>query len=224
MEEFTHKRSLLRNKLKDMKIDSKIRNVIINIVKRHQFIPLFRGSYHPDSYDNRPLSIGYHQTISQPFIVAYMIQLLELNKDSSVLEVGTGLGYNAAVISKLVPSGHVYSIEIQECLCFRAGLYFCDHEEKYPNITVRCGDGYYGWKGQYPKKKKFDRIIITASTKPHQLKHLLKQLNISGILVVPLQNTNHSTNLYIYKKDNTGKLSRKKDIGVRFVPFTGDSQ
>ena len=226
LDQFKTQRSHLLRKLKEMNIDKKIRNVIVNVVKRHKFIPLENGLYHPDSYGNHPLSIGYNQTISQPFIVGYMIQLLRLadNQPLSVLEIGTGLGYNAAVISKLIPLGHVYSIEIKECLCFTAGLFFCRNRDKYPNITVRCGDGYHGWRGQYPKKTRFDRIIITASTKPHQLNNVLKQLKRNGILIVPLEKDEVNTHLYIYQKDETGKISKERNIGVRFVPFTGDSQ
>lgn len=215
----------LAKELKVQGISPEIIDVMIQEVRREDFIPRQPdGTYHPKSYGNHPLSIGYRQTISQPFIVAYMIMLLRINpyQKKNVLEIGTGLGYNAAVMSRLAPRSHIYSIEIEKNLCRKAMRFFNKYRKSYPNVSVRCGDGFLGWKPFDPKLR-FDRIIITASTQTHQLQNLLKQLRPRGKLVVPLEKKEH-TYLYVFQKHTDGRITRRRDIGVRFVPFTGQSR
>jgi protein-L-isoaspartate(D-aspartate) O-methyltransferase len=232
---FQQEKKVLQQELEDAKISPSIIKVMVKTVSRENFVPKQDNKTpHPKSYANHPLRIGFQQTISQPFIVAYMLMLLQIEGDVplKILEIGTGLGYNAAVMAKLSPKSKVYSLEIVEDLCRKAQRFFTKHHKKYPNVVVKCGDGFLGWRPFEPNAS-FDRIIITASTRRNQLKHLLRQLKKGGILVVPLESTSHKftshkftshTYLYVFQKDKDGHITKKKDIGVRFVPFTGKSR
>ncbi len=177
-------------------------------VKRHLFVP---KEFRALSYADRPLPIGEGQTISQPYIVALMTELLRLTGKEKVLEVGTGSGYQAAVLGELAKE--VYSIEIIPSLA--------EHAKKllaklgYDNVTVTCGDGYIGWKEHAP----FDAIIITCAP-PKIPQPLLDQLAEGGRMVVPV-GTDWQELVLIEKQD--GKIHRKNIIPVRFVPMTGDS-
>jgi protein-L-isoaspartate(D-aspartate) O-methyltransferase len=177
---------------------------VMSSIPRHLFVP---PEYRPSAYGDYPLPIGCDQTISQPYIVAYMTQALDLKGEERVLEIGTGSGYQAAVLALLCKE--VFTIEIIPELAQEAGERL--RKMGYKNIEVKCGDGYLGW----PEKAPFDAIIITAA--PQKVPPvLLEQLKIGGRLVVPegvgIQN------LYLYTKTEKG-IERKNLLPVRFVPM-----
>lgn len=175
-------------------------------VPRHKFVPDHLQEY---SYRNHPLPIGQGQTISQPYIVAFMTQELSPSKTDRVLEIGTGSGYQAAVLAKLVDE--VYSIEIVDELAQKAKSTL--KENGYNNVHVKSGDGYGGW----PKHAPFDRIIITAAP-PEVPSPLIEQLAIGGKLLAPVGTGNQ--NLVLYEKTESGIVERTL-IPVLFVPMTG---
>ncbi|ATX80638.1 protein-L-isoaspartate(D-aspartate) O-methyltransferase [Mariprofundus aestuarium] len=164
-----------------------------------------------DACGDFPLPIGYHQTISQPYIVAYMCELARLSEHDRVLEVGTGSGYNAAVIAQLV--GKVYSIEIVPELAQRAAATL--KALHYDNINIRHSDGYDGWQDKAP----FDAIIVTAATEQIP-QPLLDQLTEGGRLVIPLGNPYSSQELILVEK-RKGQIAATAKLPVRFVPLTG---
>ena len=178
-------------------------------VKRHLFVPEDRRD---EAYDDRPIPIGENQTISQPYIVALMTDLMQIQKSDVVLEIGTGSGYQAAILAELAKD--VYSIEIIETLGKRAEkvLYECG----YQNIHIRIGDGYQGW----PEKAPFDKIIITAAP-PKIPQPLIDQLKVGGIMVLPVGMEDQQ--LIVLTKDENG-VHRKKITSVVFVPMTGEIQ
>ena len=182
----------------------------VGSVPRHLFIPEEERS---NAYEDRPLPIGYRQTISQPYIVALMTSLLGLRRDSRVLEVGTGSGYQAAVLSRL--ADEVYSIEILKPLGERARRTLT--ELGYRNVRVRIGDGYKGWPDAAP----FDAIIVTAAP-PSIPEPLLKQLKTGGKLVIPVGKTYQD--LIVMTKRRDGGFDRENVLPVRFVPMTGEAQ
>jgi protein-L-isoaspartate(D-aspartate) O-methyltransferase len=164
------------------------------------------------AYEDYPLPIGEGQTISQPYVVALMTDALNLKSCDRVLEIGTGSGYQAAVLAEIVDQ--VYSIEIRKNLAFRARETL--KKLGYDNIKVKYGDGYYGWKEHAP----FDAIIITAAAN-HIPPPLIKQLKDGGRFILPLGSTVYYQMLsLITKKDD--KISIKQMGSVRFVPMMGD--
>lgn len=178
-------------------------------VPRHEFVPEDKKKY---AYEDRPLEIGEDQTISQPYIVALMTELLGLKGDEKVLEIGTGSGYQAAILAEIVKE--VYTIEIIKSLADNA-------EERlkrlgYNNITVKCGDGYQGWKEHAP----FDGIIVTAAP-DHIPQPLIEQLKVGGRLVIPVGSVFQE--LKLITKTDKG-IIEKNVIPVRFVPMTGEAQ
>jgi protein-L-isoaspartate(D-aspartate) O-methyltransferase len=178
-------------------------------VPRHEFVPdRMRGL----AYENRPLPIGYSQTISQPYIVALMTDLLKPKKTDKVLEVGTGSGYQAAVLSGLV--NKVFTIEIINALGEQAKerLWRLDYE----NVVVRIGDGYYGWPEQAP----FDAIVVTAAAS-HIPPPLIKQLKPGGKMVIPVGSRFMVQQLLLVEKAVSGKTTTRQILPVRFVPLTG---
>jgi protein-L-isoaspartate(D-aspartate) O-methyltransferase len=178
-------------------------------VPRHLFVPV---EYQDLAYVNSPLSIGYNQTISQPFIVAHMTELLQLKPEYRVLEIGTGSGYQAAVLAELC--NHVYTIEIVEPLGRRAKKLL--KELGYDQVQVRIGDGYKGW----PEAAPFDRIIVTCA--PEKIPQpLLDQLAPGGRMVIPVGRQRGTQYLVEVTKDRKGHISRTKHTPVRFVPMTG---
>ncbi len=180
-------------------------------VPRHEFVP--RG-LRSSAYSDRPLPIGYGQTISQPYIVALMTQSLSLNRSHKVLEIGTGSGYQAAVLTEIAKD--VYTVEIIEELASSAEKRL--RSLGYSNVRVRHGDGYYGWEEYAP----FDAIIVTAAAN-HIPPPLIKQLKNNGRLVIPLGSTSgFQTLTLVTKKNNTTKT--RFITGVRFVPFVGKAQ
>jgi len=181
-------------------------------VPRHLFVP---ESYRQHAYLNRPLPIGYNQTISQPFIVGYMTAMLELEPGEKVLEIGTGSGYQAAVLSEITP--HVFTIEIVEELGERAKKLF-DHLG-YETIRTKIGDGYKGW----PEHEPFDAIILTAA--PEEIPQpLIDQLKPDGVLVAPVGNTEETQYLTKVTKNSEGEVKFQRRLAVRFVPMTGEAQ
>jgi protein-L-isoaspartate(D-aspartate) O-methyltransferase len=178
-------------------------------VPRHLFVPV---EYQDLAYQNTPLSIGYSQTISQPFIVAHMTELLHLKREYRVLEIGTGSGYQAAVLAELC--NHVYTIEIVEPLGERAKKLL--KELGYDHVQVRIGDGYKGW----PEASPFDRIIVTCA--PEKIPQaLLDQLAPGGRMVIPVGSQLGAQYLVEVTRDSKGRISRTRHTPVRFVPMTG---
>ncbi len=181
----------------------------LNKVERHRLVPAAQRRY---SYENRPLPIGYGQTISQPYIVALMTQLVDPDQDDIVLEVGTGSGYQAAVLAELV--GQVYSIEIIEELAARARG---DLDRLgYDNITTKLGDGYYGWEEHAP----FDAIVVTAAAS-HVPPPLIEQLKPGGRMVIPVGGRFTTQTLLLLEKTDSGEVITRQYGAVRFVPLTG---
>jgi len=201
--------AMVRDQIADRGIKNK--NVIeaMTAVPRHKFIP---ESYLTRAYEDGPLPIGYGQTISQPYIVAYMTEVLNLHKNARVLEVGTGSGYQAAVLSLIVRQ--VYTIEIIPELAKSAALRLKDLG--YRNIEVAVGDGYYGWN----KYAHFDAIIVTAAA-GHIPPPLIQQLKNTGSMVIPVGGSFLTQNLILVTKDKDGKVTTKNLMPVRFVPLTG---
>jgi protein-L-isoaspartate(D-aspartate) O-methyltransferase len=181
----------------------------MRLVPRHAFVPVEMRSR---AYDDGPLPIGQGQTISQPYIVALMTELAHVDKSSVVLEIGTGSGYQAAVLAVLVKQ--VCTMEYIESL----GMSARDRlrQLKYNNVEVRVGDGYNGW----PEPMQFDAILITAAIN-HVPLPLLHQLRRGGRLVVPLGEYGDLQWLTIYKKKSDGRVETEKSIPVQFVPFVG---
>lgn len=177
-------------------------------VPRHRFVD---ARTQESAYADRPLPIGHGQTISQPYIVAYMTALLETRPDHDVLEIGTGCGYQAAVLSGLVR--HVYTIEIVEALAEQAQTTL--ETLGYENITVRAGDGYLGWAEKAP----FDRIILTAAP-DHIPQPLIDQLKPGGRMVLPVGEVWSTQRLTLITRDADGQISEQPVMAVGFVPLT----
>lgn len=176
-------------------------------VRREQFVPEPVRTY---AASDTPLPIGFDQTISQPYIVAYMTELLELDPDHRVLEIGTGSGYQTAVLATLCD--HVYSIEIVPELAERGAKIL--QELGYRNVSVRLGDGYLGW----PEHAPFDRIIVTAAP-PELPQALVDQLATQGRLVAPVGRNPDSQKIILVTKDARGNVQRQNQLPVRFVPM-----
>jgi protein-L-isoaspartate(D-aspartate) O-methyltransferase len=178
-------------------------------VPRHEFVPPTMVDV---AYEDRPLPIGEEQTISQPYIVAAMTELAQLGPTSRVLEIGTGSGYQTAVLASITP--HVYSIEIVEPLAQRAAAIL--HKLGYGDVQLRVGDGHAGWPSAAP----FDAILITAAP-PAVPQSLLEQLAIGGRMVVPVGTEDQE--LLVLTRTPRG-IERQSVFGVRFVPMTGSAQ
>jgi len=183
-------------------------NQVIDVMQntpRHRFVPDGVADY---AYQDNALPIGKGQTISQPYIVAFMTETLDVDSTDKVLEIGTGSGYQAAVLSPLVK--HVYTIEIVKMLAQRADSTL--KALSYNNVTVRWGDGYKGW----PEEAPFDRIIGTAAP-PEIPKALIDQLKPGGKMVLPV-GTNWQE-IVVLTKSKSGKIQKKNVLPVRFVPM-----
>jgi protein-L-isoaspartate(D-aspartate) O-methyltransferase len=184
----------------------------MNKVPRHRFVP---ADQEPNAYANRPLPIGNGQTISQPFIVALMTDMLGLKATDRVLEIGTGCGYQAAVLAEL--AREVYTIEIVAPLAREAAARFA--ELGYRNVNARSGDGYRGWPAHAP----FDAIIVTAAA-PEVPPALIEQLKPGGKLVIPVGAQWSGQELRIIEKDQHGKTTTRNALAVRFVPLTREKE
>ncbi len=179
----------------------------MRLVPRHLFID---ESFWPRAYSDGPLPISNGQTISQPYIVALMTELLQPEEHHVVLEIGTGSGYQAAVLSKLVR--RVYTIEIVPELGQSAERILKRLE--YNNVTVRIGDGYQGWPEQAP----YDRIIVTAA--PEEIpQKLVEQLKPGGRMILPVGSQRRGQDLLVLEKDQAGNINTRQIIPVRFVPM-----
>ena len=181
----------------------------LRAVPRHELVPEAQRDY---AYEDRPLPIGHGQTISQPYIVALMSEALELDENERVLEIGTGSGYQAAVLGEL--AREVYSIEIVAPLAERAKLDLA--RLGYDNVQVRQGDGYRGWPEQAP----FDAIVVTAAPE-HVPQALVDQLAVGGRLVIPVGRGVQE--LLRITRDEQG-VHEERLLGVRFVPMTGEAR
>ncbi len=179
----------------------------MNSVPRHLFVP---EGYRRGSYFDQPLPIGLAQTISQPYIVALMTEMLDVDNDDIVLEIGTGSGYQAAILSTIVKE--LYTIEIIEELGLQAAELL--KSLGYDNVKVKISDGGLGW----PEKAPFDAIIVTAAA-PKIPDPLIKQLKPGGRMVIPVDNNSYSQDLLIVEKDEAGNIETRKTIPVRFVPL-----
>ncbi|RJO65460.1 MAG: protein-L-isoaspartate(D-aspartate) O-methyltransferase [Myxococcales bacterium] len=183
---------------------------VMGKMPRHDFVP---ERYKDQAYDDNPLSIGEGQTISQPYIVGKMTELLRLKGAERVLEIGTGSGYQAAILGELAKE--VYTIEIVETLCKRAAALLA--AKGCANVHVRCGDGYKGW----PEAAPFDAIMLTAA--PHEIpKPLIEQLKPGGRLVAPVGDWHQE--LVVLTKQADGSIARQSVFPVRFVPMTGEAE
>lgn len=213
---------LRENMIKEMEIDMKGTDGVIgrqsfhkkvmdamSKVPRHEFV---QSHLKPFAYLNRPLPIGHGQTVSQPFIVALMTDLLEIDKGDTVLEIGAGSGYHSAVLAELAKE--VYTIEIIKDLGEQARKRL--RRLNYKNIRVRVADGYYGWDERSP----FDAVIVTCAA-GHIPPPLLKQLKPGGRMVIPIGGVYDVQMLMIVTKDVSGTIKTRQVIPVRFVPMTG---
>lgn len=184
----------------------------LGTVPRHRFVP---PELRQNAYDNRPLPIGHHQTISQPYIVALMTDLLAPGPGQRILEVGTGCGYQTAVLAET--GAEIYSIEIVEPLAQVAASLLS--ELGYDRVHTRIGDGYYGW----PEYAPYDGVIVTAAA-PEVPDTLCEQLKPGGRLVIPVGTPYASQELLLIEKDAHGELHRKTVLPVAFVPLTGERE
>ena len=177
-------------------------------VPRHEFVP---EEYRKYSYDDRPLPIGMDQTISQPFVVAYMTEMLKLEGGEKVLEIGTGSGYQAAVLAEITP--HVFTIEIVRALAKQAKQRL--GALGYKTVQCRSADGWFGWEEHAP----FDAIIVTcaAGSVPPPL---VRQLRPGGRMCIPVGPPGHVQHLVLLTKDAKGKVRSRSLMPVRFVPLT----
>jgi protein-L-isoaspartate(D-aspartate) O-methyltransferase len=198
------KNQIMLRGVKDEKVLNAMRKV-----PRHLFVP---SSSRSDAYGDYPLSIGYGQTISQPYIVAFMTEALQLSGNERVLEVGTGSGYQAAILGEICDS--VFTIEIVEPLGNSASKLL--EELGYDNVSVRVGDGYQGW----PERAPFDAIIVTCSP-THVPEPLEEQLAEDGYMIIPVGEKYYQELVLLKKKK--GRLVRQNVLPVRFVPMTDEN-
>lgn len=200
---------MVKNQIEARGVKDKLVLAAMLKVPRHGFVP---EKWRDQAYTDSPLPIGEGQTISQPYIVALMTELLNLKGGEKVLEIGTGSGYQAAVLAEIAKE--VYTIEIICPLAEKAEKRL--KEMGYTNITVRCGDGYQGWKEHAP----FDGVIVTAAP-DHIPQPLIDQLKVGGRLVIPVGDFYQE--LMVVVKTETG-IKKMNAIPVRFVPMTGEAE
>lgn len=208
--DFVEKRKrMVENQIKARGVsDQRVLDAMSN-VQRHLFVP---ENLQNRAYEDEPLPIGYGQTISQPYIVAYMTEQIDLDESEKVLEIGTGSGYQAAVLGEIAKQ--VYTIEIVPELAVRAAGIL--QELGYHNVSVRTGDGYLGW----PEAAPFDAIIVTAAP-AHIPQPLIDQLKIGGHMIIPVGE--FSQDLILLERTEEG-IEQKRKIPVRFVPMTGEAE
>jgi protein-L-isoaspartate(D-aspartate) O-methyltransferase len=197
-----------RHHLDKSALDSRVLDVMSK-VPRHRFVP---SDLWPKAYQNRPLPIGHGQTISQPYIVALMTDLIETQADYKVLEIGTGSAYQAAILAELVDQ--VYSMEIIEPLAREASKRLS--ELGYTNVHTRIGDGYFGWEEAGP----FDAIVVTAASS-HVPPPLVRQLKKGGRMVIPVGSRFMTQQLLFVEKGTDDRVTTRQVLPVRFVPLTG---
>lgn len=197
---------MVRLQIQDRGVNHPATLAAMRKVPRHLYVPAAQQRY---AYDDRPLPIGYGQTISQPFIVAYMTETIRPEKHYKVLEIGTGSGYQAAILAEIVDK--VYTIEIIEPLGNKARKLLQQH---YKNVYTKIGDGYYGWEEHGP----YDAIIVTAAAEfiPPPL---VQQLKDGGRMIIPVGSPFRVQQLMLVEKSK-GRISSRSLMPVRFVPFT----
>ena len=206
---FTEERlQLVESGIVGLGIESDVVIEAMRTVPRHRFVP---AQYLPQAYANHPLPIGYGQTISQPYIVALMTEALEIEPGDRILEIGTGSGYQAAVLEEV--GAEVYSIEIIKPLADSAAELLA--ELGYDGIQVKNADGYFGWEEYAP----FDSIIVTAAP-DHVPRPLIEQLKVGGLLVIPVGPVGGYQELWKIQRVGEEQLQTTSLGGVRFVPFT----
>ena len=203
---------MVNNQLKERGIEDPLVLNAMQTVPREAFVP---EDLKDQAYNDNPLPIGYDQTISQPYIVAFMTQALGLQPEYRVLEIGTGSGYQAAILSRICRE--VYTVEIIKELASHAGEIF--EKQLYNNIHIKIGDGHQGWLEKSP----FDAIIVTAAG-PDIPNTLARQLKVGGKMILPLKRSNYEQTLVlitkIYVNDN---IIQKELLPVMFVPMTGNN-
>ena len=208
-EDYVHEReAMVRDQLEARDIDDPAVLEAMGAVRRHEFVPAMLATR---AYADHPLPIGNQQTISQPYIVALMTQLAEVSANDVVLEVGTGSGYQAAVLAEIVDQ--VYTIEIISELAASAGERLTSLG--YDNVSVRAGDGYLGWEEKAP----FDAILVTAAA-PEVPPPLVEQLKRGGIMIIPIGLRSQVQSLRRIQKAEDGSTTNEEVIPVVFVPLT----
>ena len=205
---FDHLRKLMiKNQLQSRGIRDDAVLEVMRSVERHNFVP---ENYRDRAYSDGPLPIGHGQTISQPYIVAFMTEQLQVSSQHKVLEIGTGSGYQAAILGELAK--HVFTIEIIPELA--EGAKNILNHLNYKNITVRAGDGYKGW----PEEAPFERIMVTAA--PTEIPQtLIDQLAPGGRMILPVGAQFLVQYLWVIEKDDQGTVTKEKILPVRFVPM-----
>ena len=206
--EYTREREdMVRLQIRNRGIDQEAVLKAMEEVPRHELVP---AEFRKHAYEDRPLPIGYGQTISQPYIVGFMTEKLALTSDARVLEIGTGSGYQAAVLAQIVEK--VFTMEIVPELARKATKQLA--ELGYDNVAVRHSDGYHGW----PEEGPFDAIIVTAASSRIP-PPLIEQLKEGGKMIIPVGSSLGLQHLILVQKDADGVRTRTL-IPVRFVPFT----
>jgi len=205
---FDHLRKLMiKNQLQSRGIRDDAVLEVMRSVERHNFVP---ENYRDRAYSDGPLPIGHGQTISQPYIVAFMTEQLQVSSQHKTLEIGTGSGYQAAILGELAK--HVFTIEIIPELA--EGAKNILNHLSYKNITVRAGDGYKGW----PEEAPFERIMVTAA--PTEIPQtLIDQLAPGGRMILPVGAQFLVQYLWVIEKDDQGTVTKEKILPVRFVPM-----
>ncbi len=205
---FDHLRKLMiKNQLQSRGIRDDAVLEVMRSVERHNFVP---ENYRDRAYSDGPLPIGHGQTISQPYIVAFMTEQLQVSSQHKILEIGTGSGYQAAILGELAK--HVFTIEIIPELA--EGAKNILNHLSYKNITVRAGDGYKGW----PEEAPFERIMVTAA--PTEVpQELIDQLAPGGRMILPVGAQFLVQYLWVIEKDDQGTVTKEKILPVRFVPM-----
>jgi protein-L-isoaspartate(D-aspartate) O-methyltransferase len=206
-----NRRQMVEQDIRDRGVKDPVVLDAMGKVPRHEFVD---PSYRSRAYEDHPLPIGEGQTISQPYVVALMTEALRLKGNDRVLEIGTGSGYQAAILAEIVRE--VYSIEIRKPLAGKAEKTLA--ALGYRNVKVKSGDGYFGWDEHAP----FDAIIITAAAN-HIPPQLIRQLKEGGRLIVPLGSTVYFQTLTLVTK-RKGELDVEQMCPVAFVPMTGEMQ
>ena len=203
---------MVNNQLKERGIEDSMVLNAMQTVPREVFVP---EGLKEQAYNDNPLPIGFDQTISQPYIVAFMTESLELQPEYKVLEIGTGSGYQAAILSRICCE--VYSVEIIKELAGRAGEIF--EKQLYDNIHIKVGDGHQGWPEQSP----FDSIIVTAAGVDIPTP-LISQLKVGGKMILPLKRNNYEQTLVLVTKiDVDDNIIQKELLPVMFVPMTANN-
>jgi protein-L-isoaspartate(D-aspartate) O-methyltransferase len=206
---FAERKQMVEHQIKGRGVtDERILEAFMK-VERHRFVP---KPLILSAYEDRPLPIGYGQTISQPYIVAFMTETLHLSRADRVLEIGTGSGYQAAILAELCQ--HVYSIEILEPLGRRAKKIL--NELGYKNITIKIGDGYQGWEEYAP----YDAVIVTCAPS-HVPVPLKEQLKEGGRMIIPVGEGFHQELIFLQKKNQA--LKQKRTLPVLFVPMVDET-